>query len=150
MRKITERQQAIRDRHYGVAQLYKSGKFTTERIAKNYGISPRQVQRICSAAGVIRTQAEANRLIAPLKDYSKHRIPSELRSQRHQITLKRRYRIIAAHPFCDACGMTAAQGVRLEVDHVDEDATNNADDNLQVLYNRCNLGKSHLKRYGDE
>lgn len=132
-------------RHYGIVQLYKTGKYTTESIAKNYAVSVRQVQRLAKKAGVIRSQAEANRVAAPLKHY--RTIPAELRVKRKQLSLKQRYATITAHPYCVTCGRRPDDGVRLEVDHIDEDATNNSAANLQVLCGQCNQGKSHLARF---
>lgn len=145
MKRITDKQRATRDLHYGVVQLYKSGSYTTEQIAKNYNLSPRQVQRIATKYGVIRTQAEANRVVAPLKNYKT--VPLEFRVKRKQLSLKKRYEIISNHPYCKVCGMRPDSGVRLEVDHRDENPQNNNDTNLQVLCNRCNTGKSHLARF---
>lgn len=131
--------------HDAVAKLYASGSFTTEQLAKQYNISVRQVQRIAKKKGVIRTQAEANRVAAPLKRY--HTIPIEMRVKRKQLSNKIRYQVISAHPYCVVCGMRPDDGVRLEVDHIDENATNNDPANLQVLCGKCNTGKSHLHRF---
>lgn len=146
MKKLTPRQQAINTLHKGVVSLYKSGEYTTEQIAKNYGISPRQVQRIATKYGVIRTLAESNRLVVPLKNYRS--IPKEFRVVRKQISSKTRYNTITSHPWCTACGLRPDDGVRLEVDHIDNNPSNNDPSNLQVLCALCNTGKSHLDRFG--
>lgn len=146
MKQLTTEQKATKDKHRGVVALYASGHYTTEQIAKNYNISTKQVQRIARTHNVIRTQAEANKLMAPLKRYQT--IPLHLRVKRKQISNKQRYEIIFAHPFCSNCGMRPEDGVRLEVDHVDEDAENNVPENLQVLCTKCNTGKSHTARFG--
>lgn len=145
MKKITEKQRLMKDKHQGILALYVSAKYTTEQIAKNYNLSVREVQRIAKKAGVIRSQAEANRVAAPLKHY--HTIPAELRVKRKGLTLKVRYQTIMGHPYCVTCGMRPDDGVRLEVDHMDEDATNNDPANLQVLCTKCNQGKSHVARF---
>lgn len=145
MKRKSSKQRIISDKHQGVLALYKSGKYTTEKIAENYGLTVRQVQRIAKNNGIIRTQAEANRIAAPLKNY--HTIPMELRVKRKQIGLKQRYRIIRDHPYCVNCGRRPNEGIRLEVDHIDENAENNADNNLQVLCGQCNSGKSQLARF---
>jgi hypothetical protein len=131
--------------HQSIARLYASGQYTTEYLAKSYHVSSRSIQRIAKKHGVIRSQADANRVAAPLKHY--RTIPIELRVKRKHLSLKKRFEIISARPFCTLCGMRSDDGVRLEVDHIDEDATNNADANLQVLCNRCNLGKSHMHKF---
>ena len=134
--------------HGGISRLYASGKFTTEQIAKQYSISTRQVQRIAKKTGVVRTQAEANRTIAPLKKYKK--IPKEYRVKRKHLTQKQRYLILSKQGYCTVCGMTPAQGIRLNVDHIDENPENNDPSNLQVLCNNCNQGKSHAHRFGED
>ncbi len=147
MKRITQQQRNVLDRQVGIVALYKSGKYTTEQIAKNYSISPRQVQRIATKYGIIRTQAEANKLIAPLKNYKT--IPAEFKVKRKYITNKLRFEIINKHPYCTVCGMRPNDGVRLEVDHIDNNPTNNTRDNLQVLCTKCNTGKWHLDYFGE-
>jgi 5-methylcytosine-specific restriction endonuclease McrA len=144
MRKLTDQQRAITDRQIGVSQMYKTAQFTTEQIAKNYGISVREVQRIAHKYGVIRTQAEANRVAAPLKKY--HTVPLEFRVKRKQLSNRTRYDLLALQPFCTLCGRRAEDGVRLEVDHIDNDPTNNRNSNLQILCALCNTGKYHSSR----
>lgn len=131
-----------RDR--AIKQLYISGKYTTEYIAKTYGITSRQVQRIALNGGYVRTQAEANKLIAPLKNY--RTIPIELRVKRKQLSNKLRYELISKQPYCLICGMRPSTGARLEVDHIDNNPSNNELSNLQVLCTLCNKGKSHSNR----
>lgn len=145
MKRITDKQRIILDKHKGVVALYTSGKFTTENIAKNYDLSNRQVQRIARNYGVIRTQAESNKLIAPLKHY--RTIPKEFRVKRKQISNRLRIEMILSHPSCTTCGMTVADGVRLEVDHIDNDPCNNDLSNLQVLCALCNRGKADIHRF---
>lgn len=145
MKRITPEKRLILNKHSGIVQLYKTGSYTTERIAEIYNVSIRQVQRIAKKYGVIRTLAEANRIAAPLKNY--HTIPDEFKVKRKQLSNKLRYRIIHAHPYCTVCGMRPDTGVRLEVDHIDENAENNLDSNLQVLCTKCNNGKSQLSRF---
>jgi hypothetical protein len=54
-------------RDHEIARLYETGQFMTEHIARTFGISPRRVQQIAKQRGVLRTQAEANRVATPLK-----------------------------------------------------------------------------------
>lgn len=144
MKRLSPEQKSTQDKHRGVAQLYKSGKFTTAQIAKNYDLSPRQVQRIATKMGVIRTLAESNRLVAPLKRYKT--IPAEFKVKRKQLTSRTRFDLLAIQPFCTLCGMRAEDGVRLEIDHIDNNPHNNLNDNLQVLCALCNRGKDHSNR----
>lgn len=148
MKKISPKQRDNINRNKGIVALYTSGNYTTQQIADNYHITPKSVQRVVKLAGVIRTQAEANRVAAPLKNYSAHRIPPELRAKRKHLSHKKRYQMLTAHPYCTLCGRRPGDGIRLEVDHIDNNATNNEDNNLQVLCFQCNQGKSHLDRFG--
>lgn len=141
-----EYQLTTKERNHAIKQLYTSGNHTTEYIAKLYSVSPRAIQRIAKKGGFIRTQAESNRLVAPLKKY--HTVPIELRVKRKSLSLKQRYSAITAHPYCGVCGKRPDDGVRLEVDHIDENPSNNKPSNLQVLCTQCNTGKSHIHRFG--
>jgi len=141
MKKITDKQRITLDKHAGVVQLYKSGNYTTEQIASNYSISTKQVQRIAKTYGVIRTQALANQMMAKHKHYKT--IPIEMRVKRKQLTNRVRYDLLMIQPYCTLCGMRAEDGVRLEIDHIDNDPCHNTNDNLQVLCAPCNVGKSH-------
>lgn len=134
------------EKHNSIAAMYKTAHYKTEDIAELFSISPRQVVRIATKYGVNRSKAEANKVSAPFKKYKK--IAPEFKVVRKQISQKKRYQVISSHPYCTVCGMRPNEGVRLEVDHIDNNATNNEDSNLQVLCGRCNLGKSHLHRFG--
>lgn len=148
MHKITVKEREQKTKEAGIVAMYRSGKYKTETIARNYNLTERSVQRIATKYGVIRTQAEANRLIAPLKHY--HHVPEHLRVTRKHISRKIRYNIIANHPFCSTCGAKPTDGIKLEVDHIDENPYNNELTNLQVLCNICNYGKSVLNRFGKD
>ena len=145
MKRLSPERKIIRDKHQAIVKMYQSGKWTTEYIASVYSMTPRSVQRIATKYGVIRSQADANRVAAPLKQY--HHVPIELRVKRKSISKKLRYSIVSGHPFCSLCGATVKEGVRLEVDHIDENPSNNDLSNLQVLCGSCNLGKSHTHRF---
>lgn len=133
--------------HKAISSLYASGKYTTESLAKTYDITARTVQRIAKKHNVIRTQAEANRIAVPLKAYHRMRVPEHLKKQRKQISQKLRYHLISNATACATCGAPKGS-VPLHVDHIDNDATNNELNNLQVLCAPCNTGKSHLDRFG--
>ena len=60
---------------------------------------------------------------------------------RLEVPLKIRYEMLRAHPYCTLCGATVADGVRLEIDHMDGDPSNSKPENLQVLCRLCNGGK---------
>lgn len=128
-----------------VLSMYLSGSYTTEYIASQFGITPRSVQRLAKKHGVVRTNSQSNKLMAQYKNY--HHTPLEFKAKRKHLSRKQRYTVINKHPYCVNCGLTVEQGIRLEVDHIDENATNNHISNLQVLCNLCNTGKSHLARF---
>lgn len=135
----------VRDKE--ICQLYASGKYTVFHLAKTYNLSPRSIQRIARAGGVIRTQAEANRVAAPLKNY--YRLPEHLkaRSRRKSLDNRIRYALIKEQPWCTTCGSRPEDGIKLEVDHIDNDPSNNELSNLQVLCGLCNRAKDHLNRF---
>ena len=120
-----------------IIKMYEIGKTTTWDIAERFGITPRQVQRIAKDAGVIRSQAAGNRVAAPLKDYSGARVGKK----RCFVPLQVRYDLLADHPYCSICGRTADDHVRLEIDHRNDDNSDNSLDNLWVLCDMCNKGK---------
>lgn len=82
--------------------------------------------------------------MAHLKNYQQARVGRK----RVYVPLQVRYDMIADHPYCSICGRTVDDGVRLEIDHRDDDSTNNDLDNLWVLCDLCNKGKfwSHRKK----
>lgn len=129
-----------------VAKLYEIGKTTTWDIAKRFDISPRQVQRIAKNAGVIRPQDVANKVAAPLKDYSS----AKTGRKRSFVPLQVRYDILADHPYCSICGRTADDHVRLEIDHRNNDNSDSSLDNLWVLCDMCNKGKYWSNRNAEE
>ena len=118
--------------------MYVSANYLTRDIARKYGITARTVQKIVRRAGVSRTREESNKAIVHLKDYSKNRV--EQKAERKHLSRKKRYTMIESQPYCTLCGNRPPYTV-LHVDHIDNNATNNADSNLQVLCIECNYGK---------
>jgi transposase-like protein len=57
-----------------IVQAYVKGIYTTQQIARAYGLSRSQVQRIVKAHGMVRTMAEANIVAGPLKARSRIRV----------------------------------------------------------------------------
>lgn len=126
-----------------ITDKYVNGMSAAE-LSTTYHISARQIQRIVNKAGKSRTISESYKLAIQagrMKYYSK---PEHLKKKRKTLTLKLRYQVLQRdNNTCQVCGNTAKQGVRIEVDHVDDDATNNDIDNLQTLCNLCNQGKAY-------
>jgi 5-methylcytosine-specific restriction endonuclease McrA len=133
------------NKHVQIALKYKSGLYTTESLASQFSLSTKQIQRIAKKEGVIRTQAESNRLMAKYKNY--YHKPDHLKVKRKQLPNALRLHLIRSQPYCSTCGSTIKDGIRLEIDHIDENPMNNILTNLQVLCNLCNVGKSHLARF---
>lgn len=120
-----------------IAKMYEIGEHTTTQIAEKFGITTRQVQRIATNYGVCRTASESNKVVAHLKDYS-GRTNGKKRSW---LPVGVRYDMLIDHPYCSICGKTADDNVQLEIDHKDNDPSNNDFDNLWVLCDLCNKGK---------
>lgn len=128
-----------KERNDTLVKKYMSGNVKVESLAIEYGISTRAIQRIAKEYGVVRTVSEANKNSAKLKNY--YRKPEHLKVKRKCLSNKLRYTLFEAHPYCKMCGLTVKEGIRLEVDHIDNNPQNNELVNLQVLCNICNSGK---------
>jgi hypothetical protein len=114
------------------------------KIAQDFDISERQVQRIVSKAGVSRSISQSYSLAIEQGRMKYYKKPEHLKKRRKTLTLKARYTILNRDDFtCVQCGSRPDDGIRLEIDHIDEDATNNVLDNLQTLCNLCNQGKAN-------
>jgi 5-methylcytosine-specific restriction endonuclease McrA len=124
-----------------IIELYISGNVLTQDIAKQFKISVRQVQRIAKIHNVVRTNIESNKIMSKHKTY--YKLPEAMRVKRKHISRRVRYEIIAKHPFCALCGITA-KDCRIDIDHIDNNATNNKLENLQVLCIPCNQGKRNV------
>lgn len=123
-----------------ILKNYEEVTMTVEAMAKKYNVTPRTIQRLVKKHGIVRTISESNKVIAYLKNYSNLRKPEHLKARRKYISAKRRYEMISNHPYCATCGNKPAQ-CPLNIDHIDNNATNNKPENLQVLCMICNQGK---------
>lgn len=129
-------------RNQQIIKMYVAGQ-SAQEIGDLYGITPRTVQRIVKDAGKSRTIKESFRLAIDQGRMKYYKKPEHLKVKRHRLSDKLRYTILKRDDYrCRVCGATALDGVRIEVDHIDNDATNNNEHNLQVLCNRCNQGKA--------
>ena len=121
---------------------YNNVTMTVTALAEKWGVTPRTIQRFIKAnGGNIRTVSEANKVTSKLKDYSGHRVPEHLKVKRNIIKRSLRYKLISEHPFCVVCASRSEDGIRLEIDHIDNNPSNNSLPNLQVLCMFCNQGK---------
>lgn len=121
-----------------ICQEYQQATSTSEKIAAKYSITTRQLQRIVKEAGIVRTIADSNRLMAKFKNYEGHKNPNKV--TRKTLPKKIRYEMIKNNPYCKNCGNTMMQ-CPLQVDHIDGNSRNNDASNLQVLCMDCNYGK---------
>ena len=113
-------------------------------LAKEYGLSTRQIQRICKKLGVIKTRSESYRLAIKQGRMKYYKKPEHLKVKRKRINDYVRFRVLGRAGFkCVSCGSAPDDGIRLEIDHIDNDRMNNTESNLQVLCNRCNQGKAY-------
>lgn len=133
-------------RNERIVGLYKAGDSAYE-IAGQFNITSRQVQRIVNKAGAARTQAESFRLAIERGRMVYHHKPAHLKAQRKSLPLAMRYAALERdHYTCKLCGNRPEDGHRIEVDHIDNDATHNELSNLQVLCDDCNKGKAWFAR----
>lgn len=134
-------------RNEQMVQEYTDGDYASN-IAAKYGITTRQVQRILNKAGVIRSISDSYKLAIKQGRMKYYYKPEHLKKKRKTIGLKLRFEVLNRDNFrCVKCGRTAQQAHRIEIDHIDENPTNNKPDNLQTLCDLCNQGKSFLARF---
>lgn len=115
-------------------------------IAKKYGVTTRTIQRWAGDMGIVRELRTAQSLSSLYRDYASVSRKLKLGIVRTPLPAGVRARMLEEHPYCAMCGATTADGVRLEIDHIDNDPSNHDPDNLQVLCSHCNIGKFHAHR----
>jgi len=126
---------------------YKAYDMSVKDIASMAGVSVRTVQRWATKAGIVRDLRTAQGMSAKYRDYrgvsekQKLHIP-----KRKSIPPSLRFEILESHPYCAVCGATAGPGVYLDIDHINNDPSDNDPKNLQVLCHSCNIGKFHVYR----
>jgi 5-methylcytosine-specific restriction endonuclease McrA len=130
-------------KHPEIAEKYKQGSNATD-LATEYGLTIRQIQRICAKFGVSRTISESYRLAIKEGRMVYYKRPEHLKIKRKRLDDKQRYHILGRDKStCKMCGRKARDGERMEVDHIDNDFNNNVDSNLQILCQACNRGKTY-------
>lgn len=143
MRKLHDIDELIR--------LYENG-MSSKEISELYEqrgitVSSRQIQRYVKQAGVSRNAKEAfnlamqkGRVVFVRKSYKD-------RVRRTAIPPKTRFTIMERDQFrCVLCGISAKDGGKLEIDHIDYDPTNHVHENLRVLCYDCNIGRPNPNR----
>lgn len=129
------------DLYKKVVALYKAGN-SSQEIKEKLGLKQcvRQVQRWIKEEGITRETSEAFKLA--IRKGRVRYYTSSVKKSRKTLGLKTRMMVFERDGMaCVLCGKTARDTVRLEVDHIDEDPTNNKLSNLQVLCSECNKGK---------
>lgn len=125
-------------------ELYNQGN-SCPQIAKmaDFGVSVRQLQRILTKEGVIRSVGDSFRLAVSQGRVTYHKLTEEQKLQRKTVSSAQRLKILQRDNFrCVLCGATKDDCLRLEIDHINENPTDNRDANLQVLCDMCNRGKA--------
>lgn len=105
------------ERNQQIIKLYTSGTTTTEQIAKQFSVTPRTIQRIAKAEGVVRTVAQANAIAAPLKKYKNLTIPKKIQEYKKTLTYQMRKNILdrIGNHVCSKCGIERYGGCIFEV-----------------------------------
>lgn len=132
-------------RNTELVRAYVSG-LPASKVASMYGVTERQVQRLVHKAGKSRTISQSFILAISDGRMKYHYKPAHLKAKRKTLTLKTRFLILTRDSYkCVLCGKTAKECHRLEIDHIDNNATNNDPSNLQTLCDLCNKGKAYNK-----
>lgn len=93
----------------------------------------------------MRSQSESYRLAIKQGRMKYIKKPIELLKKRKTIPIKLRYKVMNKYKFrCCKCGATAKED-RIQIDHIDDNPSNNNINNLQVLCETCNKGKSYIR-----
>jgi len=136
----------IIERNNLIVEKYLSQKVFTESIAKEFGISTRQVQRIVKNAGVAKTLTERNREMAPFKSYSEKKLPKQITEYRKFIPQDMRYLYLQANPICSVCGIKRGFGFRMEIIVKNLKCSPNDPTNLKTMCRRCISKEPSLMR----
>lgn len=122
--------------------LYKQG-FSSIEIAIKSKLSPRTVQRLMKREGITRNPSDRFKNAIKRGRMIYERRPLDQLKHRKQLSSKLRYTVLSKYnSTCVTCGNTS-KNARIQIDHIDNDPSNNAIDNLQVLCEPCNKGKFH-------
>lgn len=129
--------------HYEkIKKLYSDG-FSAYEIVNilKLSINPRTIQRWLKNDNLIRSKSDSFRLAVNRGRVKYHKKPDKQKNKRITINFKLRYRILSKYSFrCVLCGNTAKES-RIQVDHINNNPSDNSEDNLQALCEMCNKGK---------
>jgi 5-methylcytosine-specific restriction endonuclease McrA len=130
-----------------VVELYMKG-MCGQEVAEHIGRpkSVREIHRIIKEAGVSRSRSEAFTNAIARGRMVHERTTAKRFVTRKWLSPKLRAEImIRDHYRCVLCGATS-QTDRLEIDHVNNDPSDDRRINLRILCQSCNLGKEALYR----
>lgn len=126
---------------------YESYDMSVKEIAAMSGVTARTVERWAAKAGIVRELQTAQSMSARYRDYVSVSSKQKLNiNKRKPIRRAVRLLLLETYPYCMQCGATPEQGVRLEIDHINNDPSDNRMENLQVLCRSCNMGKFQAYR----
>ena len=135
----------IDDRNNLIVSYYLKGLSSGEIFElANWDLSIRQIQRIIKEAGITRDQKTAFRMAIDKGRVTYHKKPKGELKHRKRLSTAARMKVLKKYDYrCQLCGATA-KDARIQIDHKDEDPSNNDEDNLWVLCEECNKGKHYL------
>lgn len=123
--------------------LYEQG-FSCGEIKEllNVSITIRSIERFVKKNGLMRSIGDAYR--NAIQRGRVVFVKKETKIHRTKLPLGMRYKILERDNFrCSACGATSKERL-LEVDHINDIPDDNREENLQILCEECNLGKSKI------
>lgn len=127
----------VEERNKLIIEKYLSGQAFTQAIAKEFDLTPRQVQRIVKEAGHGKTISERNKQIAHLKNYSEILLPKKVKEYRKYLPQETRLLFLRYNDACEVCGIRRGFGCRLEVTFRNPKNFNDDMRNLKTVCRRC-------------
>lgn len=125
-----------------IIKLYKEGNSSQEiKDLLKLEVTVRSIQRYIKQQGISRTVKESFQLAIKKGRVSYEKSPQK-RKKRTRLMI--RYQVLERDNFkCVKCGKTSTQ-TQIEIDHINEDPSDNRLENLQTLCEWCNKGKYQL------
>jgi hypothetical protein len=128
-----------------IIELYKQGNSSQEiKDELKLPQTVRSIQRRLAKLGLIRNRKDSFLLAIKKGRVLYQKNPQKKLPRRLHIKTTTRLEILRDFNYrCVYCGNTSNDS-RLQIDHIDEDASNNKKENLQILCEPCNKGKAQL------
>ena len=120
-----------------ILEMYASGKITTTAIAKQFSLSTKTIQRIAQEGGVLRTRAQSNKLISPLK--RRRPIPKRILDHTKAITRELRKGTLdrPGYDLCCKCNIPRFTGSTFEITFRNGNIMDTSPQNLQAICRNC-------------